>query len=416
MGLRETIEIWNPWLSTGEVPSSFKGKPREITKEIRKWIDERWIKVIVGPRRAGKTTVMYQLIDHIVKEKGAEKAVYINFEDPEIKEQGFKKVYEKVRKIGGKGIYLFLDEIQNIKNWEDHIRAIYDRRDNINIIISGSTLAMMGKEFQKKLAGRIVSFKVFPFSLKEAMKIRGITKDPRDKKALIGLVEELMSTGSYPEIFLEKDPLKKKRLLIEYYEGIISRDVAAAHNLEVERGEEISFYLLRNVSSKLSVNKLAKTFKIAYHTAEKYLESFKDSMIFFELRRFSFSLREQMAFPRKIYPYDLGFRWAISKGHSMDKGRIFESFIASELIKAGYKLFYWQGKKECDFIISNNGKPEKAIQASWELNKSNEIREKEGLREAMKGLRIKEGEVITADKIDLFLNLLTKNAKVFKEK
>ncbi len=414
MGLREIIEVWNPWLSIGEVPSSFKGKSREITGEIKRWLKEKWIKVIVGPRRAGKTTVMYQLIDFIVNENGPEKAIYVNFEDPEIRERGFKAVYEEVKKIGGKGVYLFFDEIQALEGWEEHIKSIYDRRESTNIVISGSTLAMIGKEFQRKLAGRVISFRVFPFSLKEAMRIRGITKDPRDREALYGLIEELLTTGSYPEIFLEKDPLKKRRLLLEYYEGILSRDVAAAHGLELERVEEFALYLLRNISSKISVNKLAKTFKIAYLTAEKYLNAFKESMVFFDLKRFSFSLKEQLAFPRKIYTYDLGFRWAVGKGHGNDKGRLFEAFVGAELIKRGYKLSYWQGNKECDFIISKNGKPEKALQVSWEVKEDNERREKEGLKEAMKRLKIKEGELITRDRVDLLLNLLTKNEKVFK--
>ena len=414
MALKEVLEVWNPWLYTGSLATQLKGKPRDITEEIKPWLNEKWIKVIVGPRRAGKTTVLYQLIDFVIKKKGAKKAIYVNFEDPEIREAGFKKVYEEAKKIGGKGVHIFIDEIQSLKNWENHVKSVYDRREPVNLTISGSTLGMMGKEFQKRLAGRTITFRVFPFSLLEAMRIRKITDDPRDEKALLGLVEELLSTGSYPEIFLEKDPLKKKRLLLEYYEGIMSRDVAAAHGLELERAEEISFYLLRNISSKVSVNKISRIFKIAYHTAEKYLEAFKDSMLFFDLRRFSFSLKQQMAFPRKIYPYDLGFRWAISKGHSLDKGRLFESLVASELVKKGYRLFYWQGERECDFLVSSNAKPEKAIQITWEMRRSNRKREEMGLREAMRALRIKEGFIITKDNLRIFLNLLTKNAKVFK--
>ncbi len=414
MAMRDVLELWNPWLATGEVPSSFTGRRRDITNEIMKWMDERFVKVVVGPRRAGKTTVMYQLIDHIVKKKGVKKAIYINFEDPEIRDAGFKRVYEEAVKIGGGGVYLFIDEIQNVRNWEGYIRTYYDRREKVNFIISGSTLAMMGKDFQRKLAGRAITFNVFPFSFKEAMRIRGISEDPRDRQALHGLIEEILLTGTYPEIFLEKDPQKKRRLLIEYYEGIIARDVAAAYGLDVERADEIAHYLLRNISSKVSVNKLAKLFRISYHTAEKYLSAFKDSMIFFDVRRFSFSLKEQMAFPRKVYPYDLGFRWAIGKGHSFDAGRLFESFVASELVKSGYKIFYWQGRRECDFILTHNGKPTSGLQVSWELKKANKEREEEGLKEAMRALKLKHGWILSKERTDLLLNLLTKNAKVFK--
>ncbi len=411
MALREVLEVWNPWLSTGEVPSSFIGIKRECVEEMARWLNDRVIKVVIGPRRAGKTTVMYQLIDFLIK--NSQRAIYINFEDPEIKEAGFKRVYEEAKKIGGKGVHLFLDEIQNIAGWENYVRAYYDRRDPVNFIISGSTLAMMGREFQKKLAGRFVSFKVFPFSLREAMRIRGIRDDPRDREALLGLVEEMMTRGSYPEIFLENDPQKKKRLLLEYYESIIARDVAAGHDLDVDVAEQVAHFLLRHISSKVSVNGIAKMLKIAYHTAEKYLRAFVDSMVFFELKRFSYSLKERMAFPRKVYPFDLGFRWAVAKGHSSDMGRLFEAFVASELVKRGYRLFYWEGKRECDFVLSSNGKPFGALQVSWAVGEHNEEREREGLKEAMRSLRLSSGFVLSKDSLDSFLNLLTKNANPF---
>ncbi len=411
MSLKELVELWNPWLSTGEVPESLKGTARDISQRVEKWLDEKWIKVLVGPRRAGKTTVMYQLVDSIVKRKGPEKAIYLNFEDPELREAGFRQVLKEVKRISGPGVHIFLDEIQNVSGWEAHLRTAYDRKENINFVLSGSTLAMMGKEFQRRLAGRIVSFKVFPFSFPEAMRISNITSRPSDKDAVIGLIDELITTGGYPEIFLERDPLKKEKLLLEYYEGILSRDVSAAHGLDIDKAEAIALYLLRNVSSLTSINKLAKIFGISYLTAEKYLDAFKDSMVFFDVKRFAFSLKVQLSFPRKIYPFDLGFRWVVGKGHSADKGRLFESFVASELVKSGYKLFYWHSKRECDFVLFRRGNVDALLQVAWEINEANQDREEKGLLDARRALRAK-GYLLTKSDLELFLNLLTKNEKV----
>ncbi len=408
MSLRQVLETWNPWWSVGEVPSSLTGEERKITKEIFSWLGKRKIKVILGPRRAGKTTVMYQLISKIVK-KDPLKAVYVNFEDPELQDAGFKKVYEEAKKIGGKKAFIFFDEIQNIKDWDKYLRSIHDRRDPVDLIISGSTMAMLGKEVQKRIAGRTVSFKVYPFSLLEASEIRGINPfDPREEEAFLGLVKELFTTGSYPEIFLEKNPNVKKKLLVEYYEGIVSRDVAAAHDLDLHLAEEISRYLLRNAGSLVSINKLSKLFKIAFHTTEKYLNALKDSMIMFEVRRYSHSIREQLAFHRKVYPIDLGLRWAVSKGPSPDLGKCFESLIGIELFKQGTELYYWSNHGECDFVLAEQGKPYSLVQVTFDKRKAREL---EGIKLASRELKVKISHVVEF-KPESIINLLTKNAKV----
>ena len=257
-----------------------------------------------------------------------------------------------------------------------------------------------------------MTFQIYPFSVKEAMKIRRISEDPRDKEAFLGLIEEMIVYGSYPEIFLERDPAVKKKLLLEYYESIVARDVSATHGLDWEKADEIAAYLLKNVGNRISVNSLSKTFKISFHTAEKYLYALTDSMVFFEVRRFAYSTKEQMAFPRKFYPIDLGLRWAVAKRFSADKGRLFESLLAIEMRKAGIEFYYWLEKRECDFLLARNGVPFFAIQATFELNEENKEREFAGLREVERKFKLPGSVVDFQSSRDFFLNLLPKIAKV----
>ncbi len=411
MSLREVLEAWNPWWSLGEVPMDFLGKPRDITTEIMKWIGKKRVKVLVGPRRAGKTTVMYQIAERVI-EKDPRKAVYINFEDPEIQEAGFKRVYEEARKVGGRGAVLLLDEVQNVPKWDMHIRAIYDRRDPVDIVVSGSTLAMVGKQFSRKLAGRTVTFKVYPFTLLEAARIREINPmDPRDEQAFSGLIEEIMKYGAFPEIFLEKTEPAKRKLAVEYYESVVARDISAGHNLDLDKSMEIAGYITRNAGNPISINKISKVFRIAYHTAERYVEAFKDSMVMFEVRRYAHSIKTQLAFPRKFYPIDPALKWAIG-GPTPDSGRNLEMLVGIELFKLGAELYYWSNDAECDFILSRSGKPKTAVQVT--LGHGPHIdREIRGLELASKELGIKDKALVTRNPSS-FLNLILKNAKVFK--
>ncbi len=413
MALRDVLETWNPWWTVGEVPSDLLGEPRDVTRKILDWMGKRKIKVIIGPRRAGKTTVMYQVASELIQ-SNPRRAVYINFEDPEIQEAGFKKVYEEAKKVGGKGAVILLDEIQNVPKWDMHLRAIYDKRDPVNLVVSGSTLAMLGSQFSRRLAGRTITFRVYPFSLFEAARIRGINPvDPRDRQALLGLMEELMSYGSYPEIFMEKTEAAKRKLAVEYYESIVARDVSAGHDLDLDKANEIARYLLRNAGNPISVNKISKLFKMAYHTAEKYVNAFKDSMVMFEVRRYAHSLKTQMAFPRKFYPIDLAFKWAVGWGPTPDRGRALELLVGIELFKMGSEIYYWTNDAECDFVVAREGKPTFTVQVT--LGRGPHLaREIKGLNAASNELRVKDKHLVTLEDIESFINLLLKNAKVYK--
>ncbi len=415
MDLSGLLEPWNPWWDIGEIPISLRGIERDVLYLVKQWINStKKVKCIIGPRRSGKTTLLYQLIDVIIKTYSPTSAIYVNFDDPEISEYSLKDVISAAKRISGGKTFLFLDEIQRVRNWERWLKALLDRESKVSVFISGSTLSMLSKNFSKKLAGRSLTFFVYPFSILEAARASGINwKDPRDMERLVGLVENILEFGLYPEIFLEKDPNKKKRFLLEYYNTIVARDIAAANELDIHICENLAKLLFKNAGSRTSVNKLSKLLKVSFHTANAYVNAFLSAFVLFEVRKFSYSFKEQIAFPRKFYPIDVAFQ-RLFLPYTPDYGRRFESFVASELFKAGYSLYYFLNKRECDFVLEYENQIKHVLQVCYKLTKENKARELEGLKAAEKEFSV-EGNIIefNANGIKYLLNLLSKNAKVF---
>ncbi|MCD6414404.1 MAG: ATP-binding protein [Candidatus Diapherotrites archaeon] len=413
----EKLKDWNPWWAEGEVPEKLHGKPRRITGELFNLAKARDLsKVIIGPRRSGKTTVMYQIIQKLINSGvNPNHILYVNLEDPALSDAEFDEIYSDfVQFSKSKENYLFFDEIQVKKDWDKWIRAHLEKRQNDSIYVSGSTMSLMKHEAGRRLAGRVLMKTIYPLSFNELLSLNNITfRNSQEKDIALGLLKECLLLGCYPRVVFEQDVNLKREILVSYFDTIVARDVAASHKLDFKKAQDIFSYILRNTSSLFSVNKIKNMFHLSYETAERYVDAMKDSMVLIESRRYSFSLREQMAFPRKFYTIDLGLRWVSSRGPTEDMGKLLESFIAEELVKHGYEFYYWSDERQCDFVIVGDGKPKFALQVSYELTKENKKREHEGLNEAMDEFGI-PGRVLTFEDAPEFVYLLGNEENPFK--
>lgn len=367
--------------------------------------------VITGFRRVGKTYLMLGLIEKILEEKSRDEVIYINFEDERIppKTEFLTMLLPTIKEISEKEIeFIFLDEIQNIPNWSKWLRRIYDK-ENVIILVSGSSSKMSSKEIPTELRGRFLEIKLFPLSFKEFLNFKNITFNLEgidyleDEKAkILRYLKEYLEYGGLPEIVLSNEE-KKFEIAQSYYQTVVRRDIIERHKIKNEESLKALLRLLLN-STNCSINKLYKTLKslnyeIGKTTLQKYLSYIENSYFMFSVPIFSYKIKDQMQYARKIYFIDNIFINTISTKFSKHYGRLYENIVAINLLKKFHgNIFYWKSKngEEVDFVIKEGLKIKQIIQVCHNLNdietKKREIR---ALIKASKDLKCDNLNIIT---------------------
>ena len=366
------------------------------------------ILTITGVRRSGKTTILHLLINHLL-DTGvpAKNILHLNLEDPAFKGLSAFHLYEKYLELmnpEGK-VFLMLDEIQEIGDWQRDLRKLYDGPRNVKFVITGSNSSLLKGEYASLLTGRTLLCEVYPFSFKEFLGARGWNKGFErhvllaHKPNLQHLFAEYLKDGGFPEVVREDNRKIKTMLLKDYYNAILTRDVLRRYPIRhAARYESAAHYLISNPTSPFSAKKLAPTINITQHTLEEYLGYLEDVYLFFTLKHFSYSLKQQITHPRKVYSIDNGFIQAVSFKFSDDYGKLLENLVLVELKRRGLECYYWKDKKECDAIIVERGKVTTAIQVTADLtDPKTRKREFDGLLEAMIEFGLAEGYILTKE-------------------
>lgn len=371
-------------LQREEIVSRDPGIPRDILRSIDLSLPHAHI--LSGIRRAGKSTLLLQLL------RKRENAYYINFEDQRIlgfKVSDFSKLDEVFSEEFGKSRYYFFDEIQNVPSWEVAVRRLLDAGKRC--VITGSNASLLSRELGTRLTGRHLSLELFPFGYSETLRF---SKKTPSRETF----ESYSRTGGFPEYL----KYGRTEILQELLSGIVERDVAMRHSIEASRRvTEIAVYMLSNVGKLFSYTKLASTFEVTTATMISYLSHLEDSYLIFTVPKFSYSLRKQKINPKKVYGIDVGLCRANSLSFSEDKGRILENLVFLHLRRQFDEIYYFNEKRECDFIVRDRKKGMAAYQVCYEINDDNKKREIGGLKEAMETLKITKGMVITFDQEDV---------------
>ena len=391
-----------------------KDLPKTYEREIKLSMERNFINDIVGPRRSGKTYLMFLTIKKILHRADKEATIYINFENRKLmplKEDYFndivKFIYAEDLFDKHKTLYLFFDEVQRIEGWEQYVRSIYDEfKEKIKIFVSGSSANLLSKEYSKLLTGRHLTTQVLPLSFREFLRFQNvnfggkITTEHEQAKIEKNLMNYL-KTGGFPEVVLAKD---KETILSQLFIDIVSRDVLSRTDIRKEDiVEEFAYYLASNVSNLLSFNKMKNYFtsrgiKISVPTLTNYFWHLKNAFLFFDSLIFSYAIKEQMQYPRKIYCVDNGLANTTGFKISDNLGNLYENTVATSLIRRGFDLYYWKTKRqeEVDFVVKKGTKVLQLIQVSYNLDSINtKHREIKALGKAMRMFGIKEGIVIT---------------------
>jgi len=398
----------NPWWSSKKsinIDSSIKRK--KYLNLLIKLIPSKEILTITGIRRVGKSTLQLQLIKYLIRSKkvNPKNILFFNIDAFTIQEKNSNALnllldeFYKLKNPKGR-IYIFLDEIQNISDWENWIKSHYDLNKNLKFILTGSNSKLLHSELSKLLTGRIFNIQVHPLSFKEFLLFKKyFIKDlVLEKIQLFTYFKEYIYYGGFPEVVLEKDNSIKIFRLQEYYNGIILRDVLELNNVrETKEVLELSKYLISLSAKLFSYNKLSKIIGLSKTTVKEYFMHLQNAFLFTELMNFDYSLKKQLISERKTYAVDTGLINAMSFKFSEDKGRALENLVFIELKRRDKEVYFYKEKKECDFLIRKNLKIVEAIQVCLKVNLDDEKRELEGLLEVMFKYNLKKGLIITLD-------------------
>lgn len=380
---------------------------RSLLASITKKMQAKEVHVLLGVRRSGKSTLFKLLINYLLEKADPLAILYVNLDDPFFSEvwrdaKELYRVVETSEKITKKKIkYLLLDEVQNINGWERFVKSAYDADIFKKIFITGSNSSLLKGNYARLLSGRYITDYVYPLSFQEILNAQGIHsyKDLISAKPrVLGILDDILLYGSFPEVFKTEDRDLKREILLNYYETIIFKDCIANHNVrDIKTFKELAFYLISNISSLYSYNSLARAVKSNENTVREFINILEDSFLMFEVKNFSYSIKTQSRSKKKIYCIDNSFLNTISFKFSDNKGKLLENLVFTEFLKNNFgEVYFYQENKECDFILKQ-GKKLYAIQVSYEVGAPNLEREMEGLRSAMKKLNIQRGYIITYD-------------------
>jgi len=361
--------------------------------DLRKF-DNNLIKVIIGPRRAGKS--FFAL--HMLNKLGS--FGYVNFDDERLVEvEDYDKIVNIMESIYTNPKYVLFDEVQNLEKWALLVNRL--QRQGYNLIITGSNSKLLSKEMATHLTGRHTLINIHPFSFKEFLKLenRELTKNEIKEKLF-----SYIKFGGYPEPLIEE--LDYNDYLSTLFNSIIYKDIVKRFKIRSAQAiEDLALYLISNISKEFSYNTLSKLTKCkSVHTVEKYLSYLEEAFMFFRVNRFSFKVKEQLT-GRKMYCIDNGFIHAKAFKFSSDIGRLYENIVAIKLKKSELsglaKIYYWKNiqHEEVDFVVKQGLKVKQLIQVCYDLSdlKTKE-REVRALIKASKELKCNNLLIITDDK------------------
>lgn len=336
---------------------------------------ESLIKIIYGMRRSGKSVILNQIMDEIIK-SGVDKdnIIYINFESLKydfIKDAKDLYNYIESLKVNNSKYYVFLDEIQKVEDFEKGINSLRITND-YSIFITGSNSRMTLLELSTDLSGRYVSFRINPLSFKEIVELTN-TKE----KDYENLLFDVFKWGGLPQRFLFTNDEDKISYLSSVYDSIILKDIVERLGIkDIASFNKVLQYILDTETREFSRDNVIEYLKREYHeiandTLYNYLEAFSTTFIMNKVYRYDIHGKNILKTLNKYYANDLGIKQIKTNNEEVNYSVALENIVYNDLIGKDYKVFIGKTKKgEIDFIASKNNKF-KYIQVCYDLTDEN---------------------------------------------
>lgn len=400
-----------------EIILDFQGQqfPKTVHRHLRYEIVKNKAFVCIGVRRCGKSTLLFQLVEELLKE-GVERDnfLYINFFDDRLTElrkgnlslitEAYFSLYPE--KKNSETVYCFFDEIQEVTGWEMFVERLM-RTERCKVFISGSSAKMLSKEIATQMRGRSIAWELFPFSFAEFLDFAEVDYRSLTSKSRFTIqkrFEEYWEKGGFAEVFGVSETV---RVLIhqEYYRTIVHRDVIERHDaLHPQAVVQLSHRLVNSVSSLYTINRLtdflkSQGYKISKSFVSECMEWFEDAFFLFTVKIFSRSVTKQNVNPKKVYCIDSAFVRSVSSQMFTDRGSLLENLVFLHLRRFTDRISYYRTAHghEVDFLWLDDRAKRHLVQVCSSL-KDTKTRERElrALYEAMTELKETSATLVSA--------------------
>ena len=333
----------------------------EYISTLIKLKDKDLIKVITGIRRCGKSTIL-EIFKEYLLNNDIEKSqiIDINFEEAKYDFiDDHKKLYDFVNQklIDGKKVYVFLDEVQNVKNFEKAVDSLYINK-NTDIYITGSNAFLLSGELATLLSGRYIKIEMQPLSFKEY--VSAFSSNSNTLK----LFSEYQRFSSFPyAINFENDKKLVRNYLDGIFNSVVLKDVVSRHKIsDVPMLESVIKYMADNIGNICSIKKISDTMtsfgrKISTHTLENYINALVEAYALYRVNRYDIKGKQHLKTGEKYYICDIGLRYYLLGENISDSGRALENIVYLELIRRGCEVYVGKTDTlEVDFVaINENG-------------------------------------------------------------
>lgn len=317
-------------------------------EKIKPFIDKDIIKVLTGIRRSGKSVMLKLIMEELKQNKIDEKQfININFENLINRElTTADKLHEYILKKASeikKKCYIFLDEIQEVKDWEKCINSLRVNEEyDFDIYITGSNAKLLSGELSTYLAGRYVEFVIYPFSFKEFLEtLKSIQQDVSTREAF----QKYVKFGGMPFLYnLAFEEEASLQYLKDIYSSIILKDITQRNKIrDTDLLERVISYLIMNVGNNFSATSISKFFKsenrkVSVETILNYIKAAEESFLIYRVLRDDLIGKKVLNVNEKYYIADHGMREAILGSNQRDINQIFENIIYLELLRKGYNV------------------------------------------------------------------------------
>jgi uncharacterized protein len=344
--MKELLYQINPWWENLELKKSIKRN--RYTNKLIDLIQKKEIIILTGLRRVGKTTLMKQIISHLLKTKKKEKILYVSLDILALKDLSIGEIIREYRKMhsisSNDNVFIFLDEITYKKNYNQELKNLYDI-GSCKIFASSSSASLL-REDSGFLTGRVRYIEIEPLNFIEFMDFNNFKPKKSDYHLIENQFQEYMKYGGMPEYVLTKDPTYINELI----NNIVLKDVVAKNKL---RNSSLIFDLLKLLMERsgkqISYNKISKILDISHETAQVYVKYFLDTFLFSIIEKEG-KLNERIKGNKKIYCSDVGIRNVIIG--KKDLGSIFENLVFLKIKHKNPRFLYKDGI-EIDFITKD---------------------------------------------------------------
>lgn len=372
---------------------------RVSVQEKEDFLSSGLIKLITGPRRAGKSVFALQMLSDC-------NFAYLNFDDDLLlKKFDENLIWQYLLEIYPDFSYLLLDEIQNLAGWDIWVGKLYRR--GVNLVITGSNAKLLSSEMASVLTGRYLQINILPFSFREIIAFREvniISETPTQKAKFMHNLTDFLLYGGFPETLMSRNIVRN--YLSSLFDSVLLKDITKRYNVRNTNVlYNIANYLLANFSNPFSINDLANELNFgSVHTAKKFIHYLEEPYLFFFLQRYNSKLKLMQKAPQKAYVVDNGFITARAFNMSGNLGRLLENIVMIELIRRGFStsntLFYYRTRnnKEIDFVCRQVHMVTQLIQVSYDISNAKTLRrELSALTEAAGELKCEKLLLITWD-------------------